>query len=221
MNEPEASDPVRRAYDRLARVYDRRWRFYIDASSRATLARLPEALGNELLDVGCGTGALLAALGPGGAAAPRVGLDLSPAMLGQARRKCDAGTLLVAGRGEALPFPDARFDCVVSVSSFHYFRAPRAASREIVRVLRPGGVVRITDWCDDFLSCRLCDWVLRWVDPAHVCIHGSADCRAFLEEAGLARVEVERYRISWLWGLMTARAEKPKAPRGPEAPGSP
>jgi hypothetical protein len=34
------------------------------------------------------------------------------------------------------------------------------------------------------------------------------ECSAFLKDAGLALVRLERYKISWLWGLMTARAVK-------------
>jgi ubiquinone/menaquinone biosynthesis C-methylase UbiE len=46
------------AYDRLAPVYDRRWRGYVEATLRATVEALPCRPGQSLLDVACGTGEL-------------------------------------------------------------------------------------------------------------------------------------------------------------------
>ena len=92
---------------------------------------------------------------------------------------------------------------------FHYIRQPLAALREMQRVLRRGGELVITDWCDDYLSCRLCDWYLRLFSPAHVKVYRERDCLRMLKETGHQDSRVERYRISWLWGLMTARATNP------------
>ena len=62
---------------------------------------------------------------------------------------------------------------------------------------------------DEYLACRICDRLLRLFNSAHYRIYGSTECRAFLEGAGFDGVGVERYKISWLWGLMTAIAHKP------------
>src|SRR5438034_4923739 len=53
---------ILREYARLAPGYDRRWSSYIQAGVRGTLARLGARPAGAVLDVGCGTGALLAAL---------------------------------------------------------------------------------------------------------------------------------------------------------------
>jgi ubiquinone/menaquinone biosynthesis C-methylase UbiE len=55
-----------------------------------------------------------------------------------------------------LPLADATFDWVVCASSFHYFRQPQVALREMRRVLRPEGRLVLVDWCDDYLTCKLC-----------------------------------------------------------------
>src|SRR2546426_745335 len=82
-------DAVLREYARLAPGYDRRWSTYIQAGVRGTLARLGARPAGAVLDVGCGTGALLAALAqsepPLGVRL--AGLDPSPEMLAVARGK--------------------------------------------------------------------------------------------------------------------------------------
>lgn len=95
--------------------------------------------GHRALDVGCGTGALTLAAaeraGPHGAV---FGVDPNPEMLSVARRKRSAIDWR-DGRAEALPFPDASFDAVVSQFAMMFFDDPAAALREMRRVLRPGG----------------------------------------------------------------------------------
>jgi hypothetical protein len=75
------------------------------------------------------------------------------------------------------------------------------------RVLAPGGKILITDWCDDYLACRLCSLYLRWSGAAFHRIYSAGECRDLFAGSGYS-TRVERYKISWLWGLMTATAVK-------------
>jgi len=93
---------------------------------------------------------------------------------------------------------------VVSTSAFHYFRNPLAALREMVRVLAPSGRIVITDWCGDYVACQLCDLFLRLFNRAHFRTYGQKQCRRLLEQAGLVDIAIDRYKINWFWGLMTA-----------------
>jgi ubiquinone/menaquinone biosynthesis C-methylase UbiE len=201
-------DAILDEYSHVASRYDSRWSFYIEATTRETLSRLPLRPADRLLDVGCGTGALLAELSRIHPPNLLAGVDPSPEMLAVARRKLPEPVELLEGWAEELPFPDERFDVVVSCNVFHYIRHPLAALKETRRVLRSGGRLVITDWCDDYLACRICDWYLRFFDPAHFRVYGRDECLRLLEQAGCDRAEVERYRISWLWGLMTAKITK-------------
>jgi ubiquinone/menaquinone biosynthesis C-methylase UbiE len=209
---------VRRHYDRIAADYDRRWSGYVTASVRQTLARLPVSAGQTVLDVGCGTGALAQAMSRAAADVTVVGVDVTATMLRHAQAKLGHAVSIVAGDVAHLPFRSEAFDVVVSASSFHYWTDPSAGLAEVARVLRPGGRLVVTDWCDDYLVCRVCDLVLRVVDRVHRRTYGSADCARMLGAAGYTEVVVDRYRLKWVWGMMTALATVATTTRAVAAP---
>ncbi|MGH7543928.1 MAG: class I SAM-dependent methyltransferase [Gemmatimonadota bacterium] len=201
---PPSTRQIRRRYDRLAGTYDRRWAAYVDASVRETLRRVDVRDGEAVLDVGCGTGELLAAVAERAPGTSLAGVDLSPGMLAVARRKLGGRATLVAGDAGRLPFPDRCFDQVLSSSALHYWPDPGAGLAEIDRVTKPGGRVTITDWCDDYLACRIADFLLRILKPAHHRTYGTSECDRLLQDAGFEKIQVRRHRIGRLWGLMTA-----------------
>jgi ubiquinone/menaquinone biosynthesis C-methylase UbiE len=198
--------PVVEEYGRLAPSYEAKWSFYVEATTRETLARLTLRPGERLLDVGCGTGALLYAISQRQPDARLSGVDPVPEMLAVARRRLPLEVELRAGWAERLPFESGQFDVVVSCNMFHYIREPDAALREMGRVLAPGGRLVITDWCDDYLACRVCDLYLRLFSRAHFKVYRQEECLHLLQDAGYRTVDVDRYKISWMWGLMTATA---------------
>lgn len=202
---------VRREYARLAGSYNARWGGYVRATTARTIERLALVAGERLIDVGCGTGALLCSVLRSHPSTLAVGLDLSSAMLAIARRDLPAEVRLVAGDAMAIPFASRTFDVAVSANSYHYWPDPVRGLREIARVLRPGGRLIVTDWCDDYLACRLCDRFLRISNRAHRRIFGAETCGAHLEAAGLVVTGIDRYKVSWLWGMMTATGRAPAA----------
>jgi malonyl-CoA O-methyltransferase len=132
---------VRLAFSRAAPGYDRRDR--VQALVRArVLASLPLSSreGSRVLDVGAGTGALLAALpGDGGRVAA---VDLAPGMCREVRRRVPRAAVAVAD-AEALPFADRTFDLVVSTSALQWLPRLDLAAAELARVLSPGGQASI------------------------------------------------------------------------------
>ena len=114
------------------------------------LARLEP--GDAVLDVGCGTGTLaIAAKRRVGAAGTVHGIDASPEMIDRAKRKAmktGVDVIFHTASVEALPFPDAQFDAVVSTLMLHHLPRPirQQCAREIRRVLKPGGRVLAVDF---------------------------------------------------------------------------
>jgi SAM-dependent methyltransferase len=134
-------------FDRHARQWD---------SLSRTLLPVPEYLErllslvpsvSTLLEIGVGTGALLPALA--GRAAEVIGVDHSPAMLDEARRRLAAGggarIQLRLGEMTHLPLPDGAAGCVVANMVLHHAADPLAVLREIFRVLQPGGTLVLAD----------------------------------------------------------------------------
>ncbi|MGU9950736.1 MAG: class I SAM-dependent methyltransferase [Gammaproteobacteria bacterium WSBS_2016_MAG_OTU1] len=199
---------VAEEYSRLATIYDDKWAFYIAATIRETIARMPLNPADKILDVGCGTGELLHQLAATHSPGNLFGADPVAEMLAVAQNKVSAEVSLCEGWAENLPFDDAHFDVVVSCNMFHYIQQPTAALQEMWRVLRPGGRLIITDWCDDYLACRLCSSYLRLVGRAHFKTYRQGEFLQMLKAAGYAINALDTYKINWLWGLMTAQAKK-------------
>jgi ubiquinone/menaquinone biosynthesis C-methylase UbiE len=114
------------------------------------LARL--AAGDSVLDVGCGTGTLaIAAKKRVGSAGAVFGIDASPAMVARATRKSARAGIDVTFANavvEALPFPDAHFDAVLSTLMLHHLprQVRRQCAAEIRRVLKPRGRLLVIDF---------------------------------------------------------------------------
>jgi SAM-dependent methyltransferase len=109
----------------------------------AMLALAGDVAGRRILDAGCGSGPLFAALRDRGAIV--TGFDKSAGMVELARRRLgDDADLQVAELGAPLPFPDGRFDDVIASLVLHYLEDWGPALAELRRVLKPGGRVLVS-----------------------------------------------------------------------------
>lgn len=206
--------PVRAEYDDLAARYDRRWARYTRESLDLLRPLLAGRDAGRVLDLGCGTGALVTALGAWGVRVARyTGADLSPGMLRMAAGKAAGAGFpagFVAASADALPFRDGAFDTVLTASSLHFWERPEAALAEARRVLRPGGRLLLVDWARDPFAMRALDlWLrARSAGRSHHRVYTAAETRALLEGAGFVVAGVDLHRIGWPWTLLRAEAEK-------------
>lgn len=205
-------EAVRAQYAREARDYERRWAAYLDATLGPTREELDLPPAARLLDVACGTGALLRRLRATHPAAVLCGVDVSAPMLAVARARAGAETSLAQADAARLPFADATFDAVVSASALHHWPRPERVLAEMARVVRPGGRVVLTDWSGDHLPTRLLDLALRLTDRSHHRVYGVRRVRELLAGAGLDVARVRRFRLGVRWGFYTVTAHRPAAP---------
>ncbi len=135
-------DGIAQSYEWPARLlslgqYDRWHRFLV--------SRLQLEAGSRLLDVATGTG-LVAERARAAWDCEVVGVDLSARMLANARSRADKENKarawdLLRARAEDLPFTSGTFDAVVFTYLLRYVADPGETIRELVRVLRPGGML--------------------------------------------------------------------------------
>jgi demethylmenaquinone methyltransferase/2-methoxy-6-polyprenyl-1,4-benzoquinol methylase len=134
--------PLGPTYDRYAAVLsfgqDPRWRRFL-------VSRVEVPAGGAVLDVATGTGAVAAEL------LRRqdcrvTGVDQSPEMLAEARRRLGSRVDLREGRAENLPFPDGAFDALTFTYLLRYVDDPAATMLELARVVRPGGTVAMLEF---------------------------------------------------------------------------
>jgi len=114
--------------------------FYRETEAAAAPYLAP---GTRVLDVGCGTGALLSRL------VERyqidgTGIDPSPGMAAVAKG-AHPDLAIVSGAAEALPLSDDSFDLVISCLSYHHFADRKQFLAEAKRVLKPGGQLLIAE----------------------------------------------------------------------------
>jgi demethylmenaquinone methyltransferase/2-methoxy-6-polyprenyl-1,4-benzoquinol methylase len=139
--------PLGPTYDRYARLLslgqDPRWRRFL-------VSRLPVGSDDVVLDVACGTGAVaLELLRQTGCSV--VGVDQSPEMLAEARRRlvlaAETGRVrLVEASAQELPFEDASFDGLTAAYLLRYLDDLPAGLAELARVLRPGATAALLDF---------------------------------------------------------------------------
>ena len=137
MDAQELFAPLGPTYERCATLLsfgqDPRWRRFL-------VSRVEVRAENRVLDVATGTGLVARALASRYGCTV-VGIDQSPGMLAEARRRANGHLEFVEASAEALPFGDGDFDALTFTYLLRYVADPAATLRELARVVRPGGTV--------------------------------------------------------------------------------
>jgi SAM-dependent methyltransferase len=177
--------------------------------------------GQEMLDVAAGTGnaAILAARE--GAAV--VASDITPALLDLGRQRAeDEGLEIewVEADAEALPFDDARFDCVTSVFGAMFAPRPELVAQELFRVTRPGNTVGMANWTPDGFPGRLFDLNARYVPPPPELPRpsgawGVEDAVRERFEGLAGSIDIERRTVRWEFASAEEMADNFERGTGP------
>ena len=150
------------------------------------LERVPNA---TFLDVATGTGRTLLALAAiGDLGATLVGVDRSLPMLRQAQRDlAERGVqaTLIRGDAHSLMLADGSLDAVTCLEALEFMRDPRQVVREMVRVLRPGGAMLVSNRVG----------LEAWLFPGRYCRRGRLE--ALLAQEGLVEIESRRWQVDY------------------------
>lgn len=153
---------------------------------------------SDLLDAGCGTGAMLGLFKRDHPDKNYTGVDLSEKMIETAKKKHLDGVRFVAGDCEALPFADRSFDVVTCSMSFHHYPDPDKFFASLRRVLRPGGRLILRDMAS---NSRLLMWLMnrieiplanKFMGKGDVHVYSRADIQRLCDTSGL---KLELYEV--------------------------
>lgn len=135
-----------RSYDEIAERYDRVWSARFEAVARRIWALMPPRATDRVLDIGTGTGVVpMASFALAQAPRLTVGCDRSAGMLRRARARVETLRVLIA-EATALPFRDGSFDLATASFVLSHVSAYPQALAEALRVLRPSGMLAISNW---------------------------------------------------------------------------
>jgi phosphatidylethanolamine/phosphatidyl-N-methylethanolamine N-methyltransferase len=199
-------DVAERLYARLASVYNAIFGRILQAGRVEAMRELPLQSGNEILEVGIGTG-LTATLYP--AECRIVGIDLSEPMLREAAHHVESQgrTNVRLWRMDAttLGFPDESFDVVYAAYVISVVPDPVTALKEMRRVCRAGGHIVLLN---HFLSTNpILSGLERWISPltARAGFRADLDLSVLLEQAQLQAVSVRKVNTPKIWSLVRCR----------------
>ena len=152
----------------------------------------------DLLDAGCGTGAMLGMFCHDLPDKKYTGVDLSPQMIDVANRKRLDGVQFTVGDCEALPFSDNSFDVITCSMSFHHYPNPDKFFQNASRVLRKNGRLVLRDMAS---SKKIIMWFInhleipilaRLMHKGDVHVYSREEIQALCDQSGL---NLERYEI--------------------------
>ena len=103
----------------------------------------------DLLDAGCGPAPMISLLSEKYPDRHYTGLDLTPAMIEQAKKKNIPNATFVVGDCENFPFKNNSFDAIICSMSFHHYPNPQAFFDSVKRCLRPNGRLLLRDVTSD------------------------------------------------------------------------
>lgn len=151
----------------------------------------------DLLDAGCGPAPMISLLVEKYPDKHYTGLDLTPAMIEQAKKKNIKNATFVVGDCENFPFDDNSFDAIICSMSFHHYPNPQDFFESVKRCLRPGGRLILRDMTTDS---KVVGWLVDHIEMplAHLAGHGDykmASRKTVMECAKKAGLTVERFEI--------------------------
>ena len=163
---------------------------------------------DTVLDVACGGGLVVCAFAR--TVRHATGIDLTPAMLEQARKNQAAQGLtnITWTQGDVLPLPftDGSFTIVTSRFAFHHFLDPLAVLREMRRVAAPGGRVMVVDSAPAPDRAEAFNRMERLRDPSHARAMPVDEHKSLYATAGLPEPRVTWYRLEGELEALIARS---------------
>lgn len=201
------SNLVEQVYAQCASVYDWLCGPILQAGRREAMHQLRLQPGNEVLEIGIGTG-LTVPLYPDDCAV--TGIDVSEPMLREAARNVDGRNNIQLFRMDAarLTFPDESFDVVYAAYVMSVVPDPLVVLGEMRRVCRVGGhIVLLNHFLSDAPFVSKVERLISPIATARLGFRTDLDARLLLERAELRPIAIRKVNTPKIWTLVTCRRD--------------
>jgi ubiquinone/menaquinone biosynthesis C-methylase UbiE len=205
-----AHDRLTPLYDPVVRITTREYRF-----KRQLIAQAAMEDGQDVLDLGCGTGTLSILIRRANPGVNLTGCDADPAVLAKAEAKASSKGFTIGfdhAFSDALPYEEGKFDRVFSTLMFHHLEpaGKTATIKEILRVLKPGGEFHLADYGypKGALQARLSK-IVKMIDGERTTASNfRGELKGLISEGGFSKVDRTGYIKTVLGTIRLFRAVK-------------
>lgn len=185
MKKENSTEKTKLHFDNIAASYD-------ESSDGRFCAHAYESLKNEvekfnsgkLLDVSCGTGAVLSLLQH--SSLEKYGVDFSEKMIKEARNNIGENAKLYVASAETMPFAESTFDVVTCSFAFHHYIHPEMVLKEFRRVMKAGATLIIADPFVPQPIRSIMNPLLRFSDNGDFHMYGRKELNRLMKENGFS-----------------------------------
>lgn len=201
-------------YTGIARIYNDKWKKYLASTEQGILEQLKLKGKETLLDAGCGTGSLIAAIQQKFKHRGKImGFDITPAMLDLAeyhlsKDRFNKTLSLELAHCENFSAKDASVDVVLSSSVLHHLPHPDQALAEFHRVLKTNGRLLLLDICTDYPTTCIFDRFARLFHKAHHKAYSAADVEEMLKKHKFSITAFKTWKATPILGVFLFEAKK-------------
>jgi ubiquinone/menaquinone biosynthesis C-methylase UbiE len=176
----------------------------------------------RILDVGCGTGILLASIASMYPDADLYGIDASQSMLRQAAHQLRDNSQVHLSRaslpekaGAGFSFPPAFFDVITCANTLHYAVNLPVVLQDLMHILAPTGQIVMEDYIlrGPAFSQKILEKLIKIYDPQHVRLYTNSMMQEICQQIGFQVLDAQNFPIDLFcngWGLLLKKAEAPE-----------
>lgn len=191
-------------YKNLAAVYEDRWARFMMPVRQWVMRELDRDINNEpdIIDMGCGTGAVLKAVHDQNKDAHLTGVDISQDMLDVAEKKFGAADNVKWVRSDLENFDEGQgcYDIVICLFVYHHIQDQTAFLDRLIQLAKPGGKIVIADYALDSIVMWIAEIYWRFFLPSHTKALSSKNlARHVRRRSGIEIVAQKRFAPDWFW----------------------
>lgn len=196
---------IQHHYTELADIYDAHWDSYLTPYEDWILQRLPTEA-QSVIDLGCGTGRMLAKISKHYPKTELHGIDTTSSMLKKAKETCPNATFAQADLNHYAP--ETTHDVILSLSVFHHLQNQDDYLESIKAAAHEGSTIFFCDFAIDTWKLKAAETYWRIFHSAHHKAYSSKTIKTKLETAGFDILNHETLKADSFWRIQVYALKK-------------